>query len=216
MARLGRMRMGKAKAKASPLANILNRLSALSSGKFGEAFAGAEAGFGASGKMGQAAANVLAVSTTLVGFGKAVSENTQRLQAHNQTLAEVSGQMAAVMAVREQRELIRTMRRGDETAASAKFLTDAEQARKDATKEIAALGDKLSNYLEGFLERVVTVLASPINDIASLINRAIGDAEDRKDIPVTLGEWLGSIDQAAMTVERERLNQEARRKGGIR
>jgi len=136
--------------------------------------------------MGAVAGGSALAVAALYAFSKAVSQATDAQISAMRQYAQVSASMAVVLAERDVREMRRNMEKGDALAGSTKMLVDAEQERKETTKPIEILADKIYN---GFLtvgNKIVTELAAPLADLAKVIDKWIEDGKE-KDIPLHSG-----------------------------
>lgn len=176
-ARLGKTKLGRLGGKAASL------------GKGGAA---------ALGKMAGVAGAVLMLGEAAVEAYRKLDQWTEQLQAGNKRLAEFSGSMAAVMAQRDVAEMQRMRERGDEVAASAEWLTDAENKRKDNTQEILILAQRLENSLGAFVNEIAANLIAPINDIAEAINNWIGREKTKS---MDASDWLAGGPSAKQAEE---------------
>lgn len=124
--------------------------------------------------------NVLGAASALGAFKKAVESATDGAIAAARKYAEVSASMASVMAQRDVRELMRDREKGDRISSSARTLTNAEQDRKDNTKEIGILGERMWNYALAGGNKLVDALMTPLNEISKQINDLI-DVMDKSE-----------------------------------
>ncbi len=100
-------------------------------------------GAGAAGAMALPVLGVIAAGVAAWEFKKAMDEATRTTIQHYRQLAEVSGVMAAVMAQRDVRDMMRERSTGDRLAGVAQALTNAEQDRADASQELEIAWEEL-------------------------------------------------------------------------
>jgi hypothetical protein len=88
--------------------------------------------------------------------------------------------MAAVFAEKDVKDLLRDMKRGEATAASAKELADSDAKRKDAESRVGTAVDNMSNKLLTVLNDVLTPIieeaAKAIETIQKVLEFFFGKA----------------------------------------
>jgi hypothetical protein len=145
---------------------------------------GAGGALGAATGVGVAFVAVAAAVWKAIDSVKAMTEEQVNYAKH---LSQASGMMAAVVANRDVKEMMRDMEKGNRLSGSMNELFDAEQERKDNTKDIEILGEKIKNGLLTFSNNVISGLAKPFNELAAAINKKLGDEEEKPDL--TSSEW---------------------------
>lgn len=125
---------------------------------------------GIAGKMVPIAGAAVAVGGALNGLRKHLQEAADAALESKRKFTEVSGMMAAVFGEFDVKQLTRDIRRGNDTAASTKQLSDAVNDRKDqfapletaidnATNRVLATGqDVLNSLLKGPIEVLTAVV----------------------------------------------------------
>lgn len=122
------------------------------------------------------------------------AEKTEKLLEKNRQRANFSAAAASVQARRNAMEAYREKEIGDRVGASADYLMQSEQSRKDAKKDREVLSDKVENYLAGFSNSLHEMAEWPINQIAKGINKLVEDKDEKKT--PTLFE-IGELEAAA-------------------
>jgi hypothetical protein len=145
------------------------------------------------GPAGMAVMAVVELGRAAVDAYKRLDAWTEGLQKHNTKLAEFSASMAAVMAIRDIQDVMRSRDRGEAVAGSAQILTDAESYRKDQTQEILILADRLENTAGAVLNLLVAEVVRPLNELARIANEFIGREESKS---LDLGELLDRMDKS--------------------
>lgn len=140
-------------------------------GAAGGAIGGALAGF---------AAVAVAAGVALKEMHDKVNEMTEEAVRAARKLAEVSGSMAAVMAVRDIKETMRDMRQGEAQAGTMKNLVDAEQRRKDASEPIV-------NAFENAKNNVLAIANETLVPMLNMVNSIL---EGMKELPWGVGEAI--------------------------
>ncbi|VTT97598.1 unnamed protein product [Gemmataceae bacterium] len=153
-------------------------------GRIGRALGGKEGAAtgaalgGVAGKMVPIAGATLAVGGALNGLRKHVQEAAEAALESKRKFTEVSGRMAAVFGEADVKQLTRDIRRGNDTAASTKQLSDAVNDRKDqfapletaidnATNRLLATGqDVLNSLLKGPIE-VLTAMVETFDEFVA-------------------------------------------------
>lgn len=140
-------------------------------------------------------------------FGKAVEQDTNQLLDNAKQFAQFSASMGQEFAEREARETFRKNEMGEREAGSTRFLIEAEQTRKDNTKEMILLLDRVENVLVGVLNYAETIAAYLPNQLAKQLNKVIENTDKDEAKPMTAWEWAEKI-----TAENDRIQAEAKRR----
>lgn len=148
----------------------------------GSAIGGA-AGAGVLGGVTAVASGAIIAAAALKLFHDAVNRATESQVAHARKLAEVSGEMAAVMVNRDIQELRRNIRMGGAQAGGMKELADAEQRRKDAA-------EPLLNAVENGSNRVLAALNDTLVPLLSVANSIL---EGLKEAPFGIGRAIKKL-----------------------
>jgi hypothetical protein len=119
---------------------------------------------------GKAAMGIGAAVNVTVGAFKSLVDTTNELIAANKQYAVASASMALTMGLRDAKELMRAQNKGEAIAPSARRLVDAEQGRKDATKPIEILLEKIANDVMAFANDVAKYLIEPVGRIAAILD----------------------------------------------
>jgi hypothetical protein len=132
-------------------------------GKAGAA-AGGQMGGGIGKAAGAAAGAATTIAVALYEANKAIGQWTESLMESNKKLAEVSGSMAAVMADREIKEMMRDLHKGEAMAETASDLVQAEDRRKKAEDSVTIPLTNLGNKALTFLNDLAADILEPIGD----------------------------------------------------
>lgn len=218
--------------QSNPLGNRPNA-SVSSKGFFGRAWgkikaraqAGAKAGqrigkvtgggktLGAVGGAIGGVAGVFGVITgAVMGAASAVDSWTNKTFESARKLAEVSGSMAAVMAERDIGQMRRDMKRGNETAGTARDLMESESRRKDSGNRIDIVVDNVTNKIGSFFNDVI----GTVNDgVADILEFFTGE-EDKKSPPKGLAGDMADMMDRAREIDKagEDMMERARRAAG--
>jgi hypothetical protein len=152
------------------------------------------------GPAGLAVAGVVAAGYACWKFKEAMDESTRSTIANYKELSKNSGAMAQVMANRDVRELLREREKGDRLAGVAGALTDAEQHRADASKELEIAWEE---FKAGYL----TVWNEAIAQILTAVNKLANLGANTKVTPQTLGGMMTKIaDDADKKFNQHRAN----------
>jgi hypothetical protein len=157
----------------------------------GKSFAGRLAGAaGAAGTLG-------GVGFAAAAFTKAVVGMTEAALQSQRHLAEMSGSMAAVFAVRDVREALRDLRHGERTAPAAAKLVSAEQNLKDALEPIESLLENVKAVLLSEVAQTLADLLQPVKYLAEVANRAFGGDPERNPYAEDLKRIVAAFDARA-------------------
>lgn len=138
-------------------------------------------------------------------FRKAIELSTDRLIEVNRQYAEFSAAMGQVEAMRESREINRNIQVGGELSGSARYLANAEQDRKDATRQIGVFFSKLDNVGTALLNKVETLALAvvPIAAIIEPLNKLIDRVLGKEDDSLTADQWAQRQEEAGRIVQKE-------------
>jgi hypothetical protein len=100
---------------------------------------------GAASAGGPVAVGIVVLGAAAVKAAEALQRMTVEQVAYNRELAKVSPSMALVFAERDVQERMRNREIGERLAPSARGLTQAEQAAREATKDLEVLWEKIKN-----------------------------------------------------------------------
>ncbi len=154
----------------------------------------------AGGGVGMAAGMVAGAAVGLKLFHDAVVRATDRLVEMNRHYAEVSASMAAVFAGRDVKEIMRDQEKGNRLSSSAQGLVDSEQRRKDGTKELEILADRVANGALSIANDLLAGLLLPLNLISQGINLLVDAIPDNplKSTPADLGQFMEDVERRAV------------------
>jgi hypothetical protein len=159
---------------------------------------GALAGAGAiAGPIAAAVAATVALVIAFKKFRDHVAGATDELLHTQEQLAETSGSMASVFAERELREMQRDRYKGDSLAGSARYLSRAEQDRKDTEKEFDIFWTRIQNLLEGNFNRVIEIAEKPLAlvfKIGNFLYPHLAKLLDLEDDDQGVAAWLERIE----------------------
>lgn len=142
-------------------------------------------------------------------FAKVVEQASEHLLQINKQYAEHSAYMGQVFAEAEARDAFRDKAAGDRLSRSARSLMESDQSRKDSTAEWSILAQKIENYLQTVMNKVVDIHAFALSPVAKAINKYL-DEDETTEGALTPMEHLAEI---ARTQEEERKRDaEARRR----
>lgn len=180
-----------------------NRFKQNQKGKgFGSYKRGTAAGVGRMASMARMANVAMLAVLALKLFHDAINRATDAAVQAARKYAEVSGSMAVAVAQRDIRELKRDMEKGNRLSGSAQGMMEAEQFRKDNTKEIEILGDRVWNGILEVSNTVLGTVMAPFNAMAEGINTLIDSVDElakdlgferEKEEAANLSEWAESI-----------------------
>lgn len=180
------------------------------------AVAAGAAGGAAGGVVGGVVGGLTLAAVALKAFHMAVDRATEGALAAARQYAEVSGSMAAVLAERDLKELLRDQRMGEAQAGSTRALAEAEQRRKDATEPLSNAFADLKNNVLAFGNDVLADVLTPIAEAVKGIHDYFKDEEAKKQQPVGLAATMPSImDHAKQLDDKVKMmHEESRRAAG--
>ena len=142
----------------------------------------------------------------LTGFAKNAEETSKRLQEMNRRMGSFSGLMNQIETEAEARDRFRSREIGDRLSSSAKFAMEADQARKNNTKETELLGARIENNLGAIRNYAAVIVNWPINKIARLLNRLFpGDDAESTTLFESAQKLAKELDEEDR-IARERMN----------
>lgn len=162
-------------------------------GMAGRALGGVAMAGGALGAIAGIGAVAIGAAVALKAFHDAVDQATTGAIEAARKYADVSGPMAAVMAERDLKEMLRNQRMGNAQAAGVKGLADAEQRRKDASEELINASTDLKNALLSVLNDMLADVLKPLGKFVKEI-RDLLLGEQKDDIkPIGLAGTMPSV-----------------------
>ncbi|QEL20442.1 hypothetical protein [Limnoglobus roseus] len=132
------------------------------------------------GFAGNATDLLMSAAEKLGKFKEETEESSRKLTEMNRSFAQFSGLMARVSAIQDASEGIRSREKGDRLAASAEFLMESQQKKKDSEKESEIFWGRMDNYVAGLKNDLIAYINVPLNKMYLLLNRAVEGQETGK------------------------------------
>ncbi len=127
----------------------------------------------------------------------------------NKALADFSPSQAMIAGQSEFADTMRKMKKGEDTAGSAEFLSQSTTSLEDTMAPIHALETTVSNIYGGVSAQLEEILIWPVAEMAEAVNDILAwltwsDTKKEMGEPITLGKWAETIANDVKQKEEER------------